>query len=291
MESLKILRKIITNQSLLKQSLNFSTKSFERPLILGIETSCDDTGAAIIDKNGTIFGEAINSQLEIHLRNGGIIPPIAQDLHRKNIENVVGQAFQQSGLSVEDVDAIAVTNRPGLNLSLVIGIRYAKHLARLHSKPIIPIHHMEAHATMPRINNEIPYPYLCLLASGGHCILTLVKSLDDFYILGQTLDDSPGEAFDKISRRLKLRNLPEFKDMSGGAAIEKAALRATNPDRFEFPLPLARLRDCQFSFSGIKNNCIRAIKKEEHELGKKFLNYFYFNILTFFCSQNFRLMK
>lgn len=127
---------------------------------------------------------------------------------------------------------------------------------------------MEAHALTARITHKFNYPFLCLLASGGHSILTVVKQFDEFYRLGETLDDAPGEAFDKISRRLKLRNLPMFENKCGGAAIELAAKDATDPDQFEFPLPLARQRNCQFSFAGLKNNATRFIKHIERDLSE-----------------------
>ncbi|GAB0087710.1 Probable tRNA N6-adenosine threonylcarbamoyltransferase, mitochondrial [Sergentomyia squamirostris] len=234
-------------------------------IILGIETSCDDTGAAVVDGNGQILGEALHSQHSVHLKYGGIIPPLAQDMHRENIEGVVGACLNTSGVAIRDVDAIAVTNRPGLPLSLLIGLRYAKYLARNHKKPLIPIHHMEAHALTARITNQVEFPFLCLLASGGHCQLTLVKSLNDFYLLGESIDDAPGEAFDKIARQLNIHNLPEYAKLSGGAAIETAARRAQHHQQFDFPLPLARLRDCQFSFAGLKNSARRSILAAEKE--------------------------
>lgn len=187
-------------------------------------------------------------------------------MHRENIERVVSETFNQSGLSVQDVDAIAVTNRPGLQLSLLIGLRYAKYLARTHSKPIIPIHHMEAHALTVRMSQRnIDFPFLCLLASGGHCILAVVKGANEFYRLGETRDDAPGEAFDKIARELKLRHIAEYEWMSGGQAIEIAAKQSEDPERFEFPLPLARYRDCNFSFAGLKNTAKRAISRCERD--------------------------
>ncbi|KAG4077656.1 hypothetical protein HA402_009386 [Bradysia odoriphaga] len=234
-----------------------------RPLILGIETSCDDTGAAIVSRNGTILGESHHSQLNQHLRNGGIIPPIAADLHRENIERVVTDAFTKANLTPKDVDAIAVTNRPGLVASLTIGVRYAKHLARTYQKPIIPIHHMEAHALTASLNNRIPFPFLCLLASGGHCILTLVKGVQEFYMLGETVDEAPGDMFDKTARRLKLRNLPEYRWMNGGRAIEVASSKATNVNQFDIPLPMPHYKDCSFSFSGINNKARRLIETSE----------------------------
>lgn len=244
----------------------YSTKP-QRPFILGIETSCDDSAAAIVSSDGQILSEKTHSQQNSHLRFGGIIPPVAQDFHRKHIENIVSQTFHTANLSCNEIDAIAVTNKPGLPLSLLVGVRYAKYLARKFNKPIIPIDHMEAHALMARMTNNIPYPFLCILLSGGHALLTLVKSNNEFYRLGQSLDDAPGEAMDKIARRLKLRNLPLYSWVSGGEAIEIAATKGQVSKKYEFPLPLSQYRDCQFSFAGLKNAATRQILLQEQLLG------------------------
>lgn len=170
-------------------------------------------------------------------------------------------------MSIDDVDAIAVTTRPGLTLSLLVGLRYAKHLCRKYSKPLIPIHHMQAHALTARVEHPIEYPFLCLLASGGHCLLTFVKSTSDFIILGEAIDDAPGECFDKVAREMQLKNLPQFAECNGGLAIEVAARSARDPSRYEFPLPLARDRNCQFSFSGMKTaaqRLIATLRKEQN---------------------------
>ncbi|XP_063709620.1 probable tRNA N6-adenosine threonylcarbamoyltransferase, mitochondrial [Culicoides brevitarsis] len=254
------------NKSLRRQFC-ISSKTFERPFILGIETSCDDTGAAVVDAKGNILGDCVASQLRQHLAFGGIIPPVAAELHRQNIEKVVNTALSDSGLKIEEIDSIAVTNRPGLALSLSVGLRYAKHLARKHGKSLIPIHHMEAHALTVRMENDVPLPFLSLLVSGGHCLLSICKEIDKFLLLGESIDDAPGEAFDKIARRMKLRNLVEFRNMSGGQAIEIAASRADKSREFDFPLPLARSRDCQFSFSGLKNTANRFTYFQEREHG------------------------
>lgn len=126
---------------------------------------------------------------------------------------------------------------------------------------------MEAHALTARLYHKIEFPFLCLLISGGHSLLTLVKSVDEFHLLGEHIDDAPGEALDKVARRLKLHNLPEYKNMSGGAAIEMAATGVVVDRTYNFPLPLAARRDCQFSFAGLKNSAQRAIKNDELELG------------------------
>lgn len=202
---------------------------------------------------------------QLSSRYGGITPPRAQELHRENIEKAVSECIEESKLDYEALDAIAVTNRPGLPMSLLIGLRYAKYLARKYSKPIIPVHHMEAHALMARMENKIEFPYLCLLVSGGHTQLVHVKDPVTFNLLGGSIDDAAGEAFDKIARRLKLNLIPELAEMSGGQAIETAAMSAINSDRFSFPIPLIRYRDCRFSFAGLKNNANRNIEKSEKE--------------------------
>lgn len=218
----------------------------------------------------------------IIFRSGGIYPAFAQEFHRQNIEKVVTNALQNAKLTVADIDAIAVTTRPGkslylnlftknktskfcftqgIHVSLLIGIRYAKHLARKYSKPIIPIHHMEAHALMARLQHcsELKFPFLCLLASGGHCQLTVVKSVNEFYLLGETLDTAPGSCLDRVARALRLQTLPEYQNFSGGKAIEMAAYQSTNPNRFNLSLPLQRERNCQFSFDGVRGNSIQII--------------------------------
>lgn len=197
----------------------------------------------------------------IDFRYGGIIPTLAADFHRANIEQVVADTFTKANLQIEDIDAIAVTSRPGLIQSLLTGLRYAKHLSRKHAKPIIPIHHMQGHALTARLEHDVEFPFLCLLASGGHCLLTFVESAEKFYLLGESIDNAPGEVFDKISRQLLLRNLPQFSNCSGGAAMELAARNAENPDRFAVSLPMAHYRNCQFSFSGFQNEAKRHINR------------------------------
>ncbi|XP_022902263.2 tRNA N6-adenosine threonylcarbamoyltransferase, mitochondrial [Onthophagus taurus] len=240
---------------------------FSRQLILGIETSCDDTGCAIVDEKGNILGEALHSQQQIHLDNGGIIPPIAQDLHRKNIEKVVWDALDNAALRIDDVNAIAVTVKPGLPMSLEIGTKYSKYLCRQHNKPLIPIHHMQAHALTARMIKKINFPFLVLLISGGHCLLALVKDVETFLLLGDCQNDAPGEAFDKTARRLKLKNIPEFSKMSGGQAIEVAASKCTDPGRFQLSVPLQHYKDCNFSLAGTKTQVLRAIQREEKQYG------------------------
>lgn len=149
----------------------------------------------------------------------------------------------------------------GMTTSLIIGLRYARHLARKHNKPLIPVHHMEAHALTARLNNDVQYPFLCFLASGGHCLLAFVKNVNEFHLIGESTDEAPGECFDKVARALLIRNLPEYQDCNGGKAIELAAYRATDSDRFQFPLPLQQRKNCQFSFSGLKTSAFLKLAK------------------------------
>lgn len=233
--------------------------------ILGIETSCDDTACAIINDNGDILSETLYSQNLIHLRNGGIIPDVAQDLHRTYIEPVVAETIKNSKLSINNIAVIAVTVKPGLPLSLAVGLKYAKHLARTYNKPIIPIHHMQAHALIARINNNISFPFLALLISGGHCLIAVVQDVNDFQLLGESMDSAPGEVLDKVARRMKLKNVSEYSKICGGQAIELAASKSTNPFLFKFPLPLADYKDCNFSFNGLKTSVLSKLYKKEKE--------------------------
>ncbi|XP_066254787.1 tRNA N6-adenosine threonylcarbamoyltransferase, mitochondrial [Euwallacea similis] len=233
-------------------------------IILGIETSCDDTGCGIVNTEGDILGQALHSQHRIHLNNGGIIPPLASDLHRQNIELVVQKALQDASINIEQVDAIATTVKPGLPLSLLIGTKYGKYLCKKYSKPFIPIHHMEAHALTARLTEKsLKFPFLVLLISGGHCLIALAQGVDKFLLLGHSIDDAPGEAFDKMARRMKLKNLPEYAALSGGQAIELAASKANNPLQFKFSPPMQSYKDCTFSFAGVKNVCLQHILREE----------------------------
>ncbi|XP_043282866.1 probable tRNA N6-adenosine threonylcarbamoyltransferase, mitochondrial isoform X2 [Venturia canescens] len=199
------------------------------------------------------------------MRRGGIVPPLAQDLHREHITEVCEKALRSANLRLRDVDAIAATVKPGLPLSLDIGTKFGKYLSKLGGKPFIPIHHMEAHALTARMIEKVDFPFLVLLVSGGHCLLAVVKDVGKFYLLGGTIDDAPGEAFDKSSRRLKMRNIPDYKDLNGGAAIELAASRATDPFQFSFEPTMPHYKDCNFSFAGMKNMLLTFTKKQEKE--------------------------
>ncbi|XP_040570912.1 tRNA N6-adenosine threonylcarbamoyltransferase, mitochondrial [Lepeophtheirus salmonis] len=224
----------------------------KRAYILGIESSCDDTGAALLDSNGKVLGESL--RIQSSSRFGGVIPSIAMGRHARALPQVVDTAMGSTSFS--SLRAIAISNQPGLKGSLAMGIDYAKYLSIKYDVPLIPIHHMEAHALTPRfIYPDLTFPYLFLLISGGHCILGVVSQLDDFKILGYS-PDSPGEALDKVARALKLNVLDSsLKDVSGGKCIEMVALNG-NPKAYEFPIPLMHKRSCNFSFSGLKSKSI-----------------------------------
>lgn len=155
----------------------------------------------------------------------------------------------------------------GIERSLIIGVRYAKHLARKYSKPLIPIHHMEAHALTARLeNSDLSFPFLCLLASGGHCQLALVKGVTDFILLGETLDTAPGSCLDRVARALRLQLLPDYQNFNGGKAIEMAAYKATNSSRYHFNAPLFDQRNCSFSFDGLRGAGIQIIEETRNRL-------------------------
>lgn len=227
--------------------------------IIGFESTCDDTGVAIVDKDGNILSNEIDSQTRMHLWNGGIIPMVAKDLHVQAIDHVANKAFRMSKLNSfrDGIDAIAVANRPGLTHSIQVGLNYAKTLAKKYTKPLIPIHHMQAHALMPLLmHRHIRFPFMTLLISGGHSLIAIAKRFDEFHILGQTLDDAPGDVLDKLARRFKLKNLgPPFDNMSGGASIE---MLAQGGDRFRYfnsqtVVPKFKYTTCDFSFSGYRS--------------------------------------
>lgn len=235
-------------------------------LILGIETSCDETGAAVLDQTGTILGESLHSQKEVHLRTGGIIPTVAQQLHREHIERVVSEALTRSGVSPEQLSAVATTVKPGLALSLGIGLDFSQRFVRLHSKPFIPIHHMEAHALTVRMLQPLDFPFLVLLVSGGHSLIAVARGVDDFLLLGQSLDEAPGDTLDKVARRLSLLKHPLCSSLSGGQAIELLA-KTGDRTKFRFRTPMGQTLDCCFSFAGFRNQVSMAIKMKEEEEG------------------------
>lgn len=235
-------------------------------VVLGIETSCDDTAAAVVDETGNVLGEAIHSQTEVHLKTGGIIPPVAQQLHRENIQRIVQEALSASQVPPSELSAVATTTMPGLALSLGVGLAFSLQLVGQLQKPFIPIHHMEAHALTIRLTNKVDFPFLVLLISGGHCLLALVRGVSDFLLLGKSLDIAPGDMLDKVARRLSLVRHPECAAMSGGRAIEHLAKRG-NRLRFDLTPPMHRAKNCDFSFTGLQHAIDRIVTRKEKEEG------------------------
>ncbi|XP_073329875.1 tRNA N6-adenosine threonylcarbamoyltransferase, mitochondrial [Pagrus major] len=266
-----------TKAKILHRLLQFRHTCFGSPscgkaassrLVLGIETSCDDTGAAVLDEAGKILGESLHSQKDVHLRTGGIIPTVAQQLHRENIERVVQEALERSNVDPSQLSAVATTVKPGLALSLGIGLEFSQRFVRQHNKPFIPIHHMEAHALTVRMLQPVAFPFLVLLVSGGHSLLAVARGVDDFLLLGHSLDEAPGDTLDKVARRLSLIKHPQCSTLSGGQAIELLA-KDGDRTRFHFTTPMGQTYDCCFSFAGLRNQVTMAIMKKEAEEGKE----------------------
>uniref|UniRef100_A0A183SX19 N(6)-L-threonylcarbamoyladenine synthase n=1 Tax=Schistocephalus solidus TaxID=70667 RepID=A0A183SX19_SCHSO len=237
-------------------------KNFPRHIstVLGIETSCDDTGAAVVTNSRTILGEALKSQTRMTVRFGGVLPTIASQLHAENIHHVVDAALHNSGLSWNNLSAVAVTVKPGMAFSLKVGVQFAKELTTTHGLPIIPIHHMEAHALTAMLTDE----------GGGHSLLALARGLEDFLLLGTSRDISPGECLDKVARRLRLSwlNNGQFAECAGGQAIEILARNCPEGiPGIQLPTPRSRDRDCDFSFSGIHVAADRLISQLEQSKG------------------------
>jgi N6-L-threonylcarbamoyladenine synthase len=225
--------------------------------ILGIESSCDDTAAAVVrvDADGvaSVLSSVVADQTDLHAAFGGVVPEIAARAHAEKLDLCVEQALTQAKLPLFDVDAIAVTAGPGLIGGVISGVMCAKGLALATGKPMFGVNHLAGHALTPRLTDDVPYPYLMLLVSGGHCQFLMVHNANKFQRLGGTIDDAPGEAFDKIARLVGL-------SQPGGPAIEKAALLG-DPKRFKFPRPLLDREGCDMSFSGLKTAVLRARDK------------------------------
>ncbi len=221
--------------------------------ILGLESSCDDTAAAILryetGKSPEILAQLVSSQTDLHAAFGGVVPEIAARAHVELIDVLAEQALELSGLHLTDLDAIAVTAGPGLIGGVLAGVMCAKGIAAGAGLPLIGVNHLAGHALTPRLTDDLPYPYLMLLVSGGHCQFIITHGPDRFERLGGTIDDAPGEAFDKVARILGLTQ-------PGGPAIEKAA-REGNADAYDLPRPLADRDDCNMSFSGLKTAVLR----------------------------------
>ena len=214
-------------------------------MIIGIETSCDETAAAIARDDYTVLADVVWSQAETHARYGGVVPELAGRRHIETIDLVVRQALDRAGVTVRDLSGVAVTSGPGLIGSLLVGVSYGKALAYARGIPLVPVNHLEGHLSAASLGPErvIP-PFVALIASGGHTNLYLVKAWDAMELLGRTLDDAAGEAFDKAAKMLGL-------GYPGGPLIDRLA-QSGDPARVSFPRPYPTCEDLNFSFSGIK---------------------------------------
>ncbi len=216
--------------------------------VLGIETSCDETAAAVVrghpDGAREILSNVIFSQLEEHAPYGGVVPEIAARAHLDRIDALVAQACSDAGVGFGDLDGIAATAGPGLIGGVIVGLMTAKGIAAATGLPLVPINHLEGHALTVRLLEDVPFPYLLLLVSGGHSQLLVVEAVGRYRLLGSTIDDAVGEAFDKTAKLLGL-------GFPGGPAVEAAAATG-EPKRFALPRPLKGREGCDFSFSGLK---------------------------------------
>ncbi len=231
--------------------------------ILGLESSCDDTAAAIVRMRPghapEILSSVVYGQEELHTVFGGVVPEIAARAHAEKLDICVVEALAQAGVDLRGLDAIAVTAGPGLIGGVMSGVMCAKGLAAGTGLPFIGVNHLAGHALTPRLTDALPYPYLMLLVSGGHCQLIIVRGHDDFTRLGGTIDDAPGEAFDKTARLLGL-------SQPGGPAVEHEAAQG-DANRFGFPRPLLDRPGCDMSFSGLKTALLRARDQVMDERG------------------------
>ncbi len=222
--------------------------------VLGIETSCDETAAAVVrgapDSVPEILSNVVLSQVEEHREYGGVVPEIAARAHIDHLDSIVKQAMDEAGLSFEDLDGVAGTAGPGLIGGVMVGLMTAKSIAYCHKKPFLAVNHLAGHALSPRISEKLPFPYLLLLVSGGHCQLLSVDGPEAYTRLGTTIDDAVGEAFDKTAKLLGL-------GYPGGPAVQRIAEKG-DPQAVDLPRPLVGREGCDFSFSGLKTAIARA---------------------------------
>ncbi|MGF1446159.1 MAG: tRNA (adenosine(37)-N6)-threonylcarbamoyltransferase complex transferase subunit TsaD [Pikeienuella sp.] len=225
--------------------------------VLGIETSCDETAAAVVrgvpGQRGEILSNRVFGQADLHARFGGVVPEIAARAHAERCDTVVAAALAEAGLPLRALDAVAVTAGPGLIGGVMAGVMCAEGIARGSGRPLVAINHLEGHALTPRLTDAVAFPYLLLLVSGGHCQLVVVEGLGAYRRLGGTIDDAPGEAFDKVAKLLGL-------GFPGGPEVEAQAATG-EPGRFDFPRPLMERPGCDMSFSGLKTAVARAVER------------------------------
>ncbi len=229
----------------------------KKPFILGIESSCDETAASIIStndhKNPIVLSNVVSSQVDVHKEFGGVVPELAARSHIEKIDWIVKKAINDSGININEIDAVASTAGPGLIVCLSVGLSFGKALASSLNKPFIAVNHLEGHALSPKLNSELNYPYLLLLISGGHSQYLSVRNLGKYKRLGTTIDDAIGEAFDKTAKLLGI-------EFPGGPQIEILAKKG-DPNKYELPKPIFNKGGCNLSFAGLKTAILKTSKE------------------------------
>ncbi len=220
-------------------------------LVLGIESSCDETAAAVVDDRKNLLSSVVFSQAE-HQAFGGVVPEIAARAHLEQVGFIVREALNRAGVGFKDLSAVAASAGPGLIGGVIVGVMTAKAIAAVHDLPFIAVNHLEAHALTVRLGQDVPFPYLLLLTSGGHCQILVAEGIGKFKRLGATVDDAAGEAFDKAAKMMGL-------SYPGGPKIEQRALKGDSA-RFDFPRPMVGKPGCDLSFSGLKTAVRRAVE-------------------------------
>ena len=236
----------------------------KKPLILGIESSCDETAASLITENEegfpVVLSNIVSSQVEVHKEFGGVVPELAARSHIEKIDWIVKKAIDESGRKIEEIDAVASTAGPGLIVCLSVGLSFGKAFASAINKPFIAVNHLEGHALSPKLNSNLDYPYLLLLISGGHSQYLNVQNLGKYKRLGTTIDDALGEAFDKTAKLLGI-------DFPGGPQIEILAEKG-NSNKYDLPKPIFNKGGCNLSFAGLKTAILKISKTIKSEQDK-----------------------
>lgn len=229
-------------------------------LVLGIESSCDETGIALYHSEKGLIANQLHTQMAMHAEYGGVVPELASRDHIRRLVPLTQSALREAGVQYDEIDAIAYTQGPGLGGALLAGSAYANALAFALNKPVLPVHHLEGHLLSPLLADEKPdFPFVALLVSGGHTQFMAVRGFGNYVLLGETVDDASGEAFDKTAKLLGLA-------YPGGAKLSELA-KLGNADVFQFPRPMLHSHDLQMSFSGLKTAVLTAVEKTRSELG------------------------
>lgn len=256
--------------------------------ILAIESSCDETAASVVEDGRNVLSSKIASQVEEHKIYGGVVPEIASRRHAEAISSIVNEALEEAKLTLDDIDAVAVTYAPGLIGALLVGVNYAKSLAYSRNLPLIPVHHLRSHIAANYITHkDLKPPFFCLVVSGGHSHMVEVKDYTDFKIIGKTRDDAAGEALDKAARSMGL-------PYPGGLNLDREA-KGGNKDAYKFPRPRVSDNPYDFSFSGLKTSVINTIHNAKQkgetinipDLGASFMN----AVTSFLCDNTEKAAK